>query len=60
MWLPAEMNESYESTRPVQEGHRLPGSEHIQRDSEFINCKAKYTNYRSFKVRTEERYRLPE
>lgn len=60
MWLPAEMNESYESTRPVQEGHRLPGSEHIQRDSEFINCKAKYTNYRSFKVQTEERYRLPE
>jgi len=60
MWLPHEMNESYESTRPVQERHRLPGSEHVQRDSEFINCTAEYKNYRSFKVQTEERYRLPE
>jgi hypothetical protein len=60
MWLPHEMNESYESTRPVQERHRLPGSEHVQRDSEFINCKAEYKNYRSFKVETEERFRLPE
>jgi hypothetical protein len=60
MWLPQEMNESYESTRPVQERHRLPGSEHLHRNSEFITCKAKYKNYRSFKVQTEERYRLPE
>jgi hypothetical protein len=59
MWLPHEMSESYESTRPINEIHRLPGSEHLTRDSEFVKCKAKYDNYRSFKVETEERYRLP-
>jgi hypothetical protein len=60
LWLPREMHETYESTRPVQEVHRAPGSEHLQRESEFINCKAKYKNYRSFQVKTDEEFRLPE
>jgi hypothetical protein len=60
LWLPNEMHETYESTRPVQEIHRLPGSEYQQRESEFINCKAEYKNYRSFKVQTDESFRLPQ
>ena len=60
LWLPEEMNENYESTRPRNEVHIAPGSEYVSRDSEFINCKARYKNYRSFKVQTDERFRLPE
>jgi hypothetical protein len=60
LWLPHEMNETYESVRPRNEAHLAPGSQYRSRDGDFIKCKARYENYRSFGVVTDERFRLPE
>ena len=60
LWLPHEMNESYESVRSRNEAHLAPGSQYMSRDAEFIKCKARYKNFRSFKVQTDESFRLPE
>jgi hypothetical protein len=60
LWLPHQMDETYESRRPRNEVHRTPGSEYMSTDSEYLTCKARYKNYRSFKVQTDERFRLPE
>jgi hypothetical protein len=59
LWLPKEMNESYETRTKRDETRRLPGAPTAVQATEYVSCKAKYKNYRRFGVVTDERYVMP-
>ncbi len=59
LWLPHEMREIYEARKAKAHARGLPGGAYDPQQVEYIDCKAKYKNYRRFAVETEEKYRVP-
>jgi hypothetical protein len=60
LWLPREMNESYETRTLRNEAHRPPGSPAVLQGTEYVTGRARYKNYRRFDVQTQERYAVPD
>jgi len=59
LWLPDEMRETYEARHTNVHRRGLPGGPYDPQQVEYLDCRAKYKNYRRFGVETDEQYRLP-